>query len=400
MSHKGNSRSAAGMGTIRKKTVKKENGREYTYWEGRCTVGYNLGTGKQIQRSITGKTQKEVAQKMRELTSEVDSGSYVDPCKMTVAQYLELWQTEYLKSIKPNTAYSYRRVCTNHIIPGLGAVKLTRLTPLMVQQFYNGLENKKTGEELSPKTVHNIHGILHKALQRAVALKYNSSNPADAIGIDLPIDDDTEIRPMEDEEVVKFIEGIQTHRYRLVFLIALFTGMRQGEVLGLSWDNVDWKNNILMIRQQLQIDRATREYIIDTPKHRKKRMIVVAPAVMDLLREQQEIQTEQKSHAKTWSNKWNLVFTREDGSNVPLTSLGNSYKRLVRKLDCDDRRFHDLRHSFASTSLENGDDVKTVQENLGHHSAAFTLKQYGHVKRSMAIASAQRMEAYIQAVMH
>lgn len=400
MSHKGNSRSAAGMGTIRKKTVKKENGREYTYWEGRCTVGYNLGTGKQIQRSITGKTQKEVAQKMRELTSEVDSGSYIDPCKMTVAQYLELWQTEYLRSIKPNTAYSYRRVCANHIIPGLGAVKLTRLTPLMVQQFYNGLENKKTGEELSPKTVHNIHGILHKALQRAVALKYISSNPADAIGIDLPIDDDTEIRPMEDEEVVKFIEGIQTHRYRLVFLIALFTGMRQGEVLGLSWDNVDWKNNILMIRQQLQIDRATREYIIDTPKHRKKRMIVVAPAVMDLLREQQEIQTEQKSHAKTWRNKWNLVFTREDGSNVPLTSLGNSYKRLVRKLDCDDRRFHDLRHSFASTSLENGDDVKTVQENLGHHSAAFTLKQYGHVKRSMAIASAQRMEAYIQAVMH
>ena len=400
MSHKGNSRSAAGMGTIRKKTVKKENGCEYTYWEGRCTVGYNLGTGKQIQRSITGKTQKEVAQKMRELTSEVDSGSYIDPCKMTVAQYLELWQTEYLKSIKPNTAYSYRRVCTNHIIPGLGAVKLTRLTPLRVQQFYNGLENKKTSEELSPKTVHNIHGILHKALQRAVALKYISSNPADAIGIDLPIDDDTEIRPMEDEEVVKFIEGIQTHRYRLVFLIALFTGMRQGEVLGLSWDNVDWKNNILMIRQQLQIDRATREYIIDTPKHRKKRMIVVAPAVMDLLREQQAIQMEQKSRAKTWSNKWNLVFTRDDGSNVPLTSLGNSYKRLVRKLDCDDRRFHDLRHSFASTSLENGDDVKTVQENLGHHSAAFTLKQYGHVKKSMAIASAQRMEAYIQAVMH
>ncbi len=129
-------------------------------------------------------------------------------------------------------------------------------------------------------------------------------------------------------------------------------------------------------------------------------MIVVVPAVMDLLREQQEIQTEQKSHAKTWSNKRNLVFTREDGSNVPLTSLGISYKRLVRKLDCDDRRFHDLRHSFASTSLEKGDDVKTVQENLGHHCAAFTLKQYGHVKRSMAIASAKRMEAYIQAVMY
>ena len=375
------------------------NGRDYTYWEGRCTVGYDLGTGKQIQRSVTAKTQKEVSQKIKELTHELDMGTYVDPCRLTVSEYLAIWQTEYLKSIKPNTAYSYRRVCENHIVPGLGAVKLNKLTPLMVQQFYNGLENAKTGEALSAKTIHNIHGILHKALQRAVILGYIPSNPADAEKVELPEEDDTEIRPMEDEEVVKFIEGIQTHRFRLVYLMALFTGMRQGEVLGLSWNNVDWKHNTIYVRQQLQIDRATREYIIDTPKHRKKRTLTVAPAVMELLREQQRNQEQQKACAREWNNKWNLVFTRDDGSNLAINSVGNSYKALVRRLDCDDRRFHDLRHSFASTSLENGDDVKTLQENLGHHSPAFTLKQYGHVKKSMAIASAERMEAYIQAVM-
>lgn len=334
------------------------------------------------------------------MSNKIDAGCYVEPCKLTVAEFLNIWQTEYLRNVKPNTAYSYRKVCENHIIPGIGAVKLCKLTPLMIQRFYNNLTSAKTDKTLSPKTVRNVHGVLHKALQRAVTLRYIPNNPADCMGIELPRQEDHEIRPMEDEEVVKFITGVQNHRYRLVFLIALFTGMRRGEVLGLSWDSVDWKNNILTIRQQLQVDRATRKYVIDSPKHGKRRSIMVAPAVIDLLKEQLEMQNKQKACAATWNNEWNLVFTKDDGSNLSVTSVGNSYKRLVRKLDCKDRRFHDLRHSFASTSLENGDDAKTVQENLGHHSAAFTLKQYGHVKKTMAIASAQRMEAYIQAVMH
>ena len=126
----------------------------------------------------------------------------------------------------------------------------------------------------------------------------------------------------------------------------------------------------------------------------------MADAVMGLLQEQYELQSQLKSHAgKAWQNKWNLVFTKEDGSNLAINTVYHNYKRLVKEIDCEARRFHDLRHCFASTSLENGDDAKTVQENLGHHSAAFTLKQYGHVKKTMAVASAQRMEAYIQNVM-
>lgn len=158
---------------------------------------------------------------------------------------------------------------------------------------------------------------------------------------------------MEDEEVIKFIAGVQTHRYRLVFLIALFTGMRQGEVLGLSWDSVDWNNHILTIRQQLQVDRATRKYVIDSPKHGKRRSIMVAPAVMELFKEQLEMQNKQKACSATWNNEWNLVFTKDDGSNLSVTSVGNSYKRLVRKLDCKDRRFHDLRHPYVKHTTKN-----------------------------------------------
>lgn len=399
MAHKGSGRNADGMGTIRKKTVIR-NGREYTYWEGRCTVGYDPGTGKQIQKSFTAKTQKEVTQKIKELTREIDSGSYVEPCKLTVAEFLEIWQKEYLNSVKPNTAHGYRTHCRVHIIPGIGAVKLCKLTPLIIQRFYNSLENATTSKPLSPKSVRNIHGVLHKALECAVNLKYIASNPAEATGIDLPREDPHEILPMEDEEVKRFIEVVQNHRYRILYLITLFTGLREGEILGLSWDCIDWDNHILTIRQQLQKNREKKAYCIETPKNSKSRRIVVADAVIGLLQEQLELQSQLKSNAgRSWRNKWNLVFTKEDGSNLAINTVYHNYKRLVKEIDCESRRFHDLRHCFASTSLENGDDAKTVQENLGHHSAAFTLKQYGHVKKTMAIASAQRMEAYIQNVM-
>lgn len=399
MSHKGSSRGAAGMGTIRKKTIVK-NGHEYIYWEGRFTTGYDPGTGKQIQKSISGKTQKEVAQKIKKLTMQVDAGTYKDPCKLTVAEYLEIWQREYLNSVKPNTANSYRAQCKNHIIPAIGAVKLSQLNPLMIQQLCNRLMNTHTNEPLSPKTVHNIHGTLHKALSRAVTLQYIPTNPADAVHLDLPLTDVFEIHPLEDDDVAKLIETTGNHKFRLIYLITLFTGLRQGEILGLSWDNINWNDHILMIRQQLSKNRETREYCIDTPKHRKVRSIVVADAVMDLLREQKEIQLQMKAAAgERWSNPWNLVFTREDGSCLRMVTVYKNYKKIVCRIDHGEQRFHDLRHSFASNSLENGDDVKTVQENLGHHSAAFTLKQYGHVKKTMAIASAQRMEIYIQSVM-
>lgn len=229
---------------------------------------------------------------------------------------------------------------------------------------------------------------------------YDWYNPADAVNLDLPQTEAYEINPMEDEDIIRFIEAIGNNRYRLIYLITLFTGLREGEVLGLSWNDINWRDHILTIRQQLSINRETREYGIRRPKNKKTRHILVADAVMDLLKEQKDYQEQLRTMAgKAWSNEWNLVFTKEDGSHLAVSTVYNNYKRLVVKIDHGEQRFHDLRHSFASNSLENGDDIKTVQENLGHHSAAFTLKQYGHVKKTMSIASAQRMDLFIRNVM-
>ena len=135
-------RAAAGSGTIRKRTINK-NGKDYTYWEARYTAGYDPGNGKQIQRTITGKTQKEVSQKLKVATAAIDAGTYTEPSKMTVGEWLDIWTKEYLSQIKPRTAESYIIIANNHLKPGLGGTKLDRLDTHTVQTFYNGLSECK-----------------------------------------------------------------------------------------------------------------------------------------------------------------------------------------------------------------------------------------------------------------
>ena len=161
-----NTRAAQGSGTIRKKTVARK-GQQYTYWEGRVTIGHNPGTGKQIQKSFTGKTQKEVREKIQAAAVVVNDGTYQEPSKMTLGEWLDIWQKDYLGGVKPFTVQTYSKNVRVHIKPALGAVKLEALTAHKIQGFINDLGKPKGDKKgLSPKTVKCIHGILHKALQQ------------------------------------------------------------------------------------------------------------------------------------------------------------------------------------------------------------------------------------------
>ena len=171
MPRKKNTRAAQGAGNIRKKTVMR-NGKEYTFWEARVTVGCDPGTGKQLRRSFSGKTQKEVREKMQAAAVAVNDGDYFEPSKMTVGQWLDTWATEYLNSVKPRTVESYKANIKQHIMPAIGALRLSALTAVDVQRLYNNLINKRTGKPLSAKSKKNVHGTLHKALEKAVSLGY------------------------------------------------------------------------------------------------------------------------------------------------------------------------------------------------------------------------------------
>lgn len=386
-------KAAAGTGTIRKKSVTR-NGKEYTYWEARYTSGYDPGTGKQIQRSITGKTQKEVARKLKEATAAIDAGTYIAPSKMTVGQWLDIWVEGYLVGIKPLTASSYKTAVNIHLKPGLGAIKLDALDSHTIQHFYNGLTSKK---QLSPKTIKNIHGVLHKALEKAVANKYMAFNPADSC--ELPRIEKKEIQPLDDDQISTFLKAIKGHKFEDLFIITLFTGMREGEALGLTWDCVDMTRGTIVINKQLQPTKGSRGvYTLVPTKNNKGRTLTIAPSVISVLKRVKHHQLENRlKYGECWFNS-GFVFTDDLGNHLKHVTVYKSFKRIVAELGWPDVRFHDLRHSYAVASIKSGDDVKTVQENLGHATASFTLDVYGHVTEQMKRDSAARMEQFIKTV--
>ena len=417
-------RGANGNGTIRKITATR-NGKEYTYWQARYTEGYDLGTGKQIQRSITGTTQKEVAQRLKEATLDIDHGVYQAPNKLTVGEWMDIWTSDYMGDKKYLTIRNYKAAVENHIKPSLGAVKLMQLTPPMIQRFYNDLLDhgrtvpirdkrgnivKKNGAPvyanapMGAKSVRNIHGVLTKALTVAVNVGYLRANPCDRVT--LPRVEKKELQPLTDEQVKAFLRETELVELGDLMKVILFTGLRESEAIGLTWDCIDFKAGTLKVYRQLQ-KRPLKDggTVFASLKNNKTRIIKPAPYVMALLQKQWSAQAEQRLAAgdawQGWRNAEErnaaLVYTTPEGNDVSPTSLRYHFKKLVVNIGAPDCRVHDLRHTFAVLSLQNGDDIKTVQGNLGHATAAFTLDVYGHVSEKMKDDSAARMQAYIEA---
>ena len=245
----GSKKTAAGCGNIRKKIIRR-GGKEYEYWEARYTVGFDPGTGKQVQKSVSGKTQKEVAQKLKAATAALDDGTYIAPNKMTVAQWLDTWQADYLKGVKPSTVSSYQATIKNHIKPNIGAIRLDALTTHDIQEFYNKrFEGDENRPPLSAKTIKNIHGVLHKALQQAMLNNYIRTNPSNPCI--LPRVTRKKIKPLNEHQIADFLKGIKGNKYEKMFLVALFTGIREGEVCGLLWECVDFTDGTILIDKQL-----------------------------------------------------------------------------------------------------------------------------------------------------
>ena len=173
--------------------------------------------------------------------------------------------------------------------------------------------------------------------------------------------------------------------------------MRQGELLGLSWENVDFKNGVIHVKQQLQCKDG--EYFFCTPKSGKGRTIAPASIVMEALQQEWRNQRFASMEAgEAWDNPNNLVFTDALGKNLVRRTVVKHFKAVAQRVGIPDARFHDLRHSFAVTSLQAGDDIKTVQANLGHATAAFTLDVYGHVTEKKKRDSATRMQKFYESI--
>lgn len=377
-------RNAHGAGSIRQRS----DGR----WEARYTYTDELGQPK--RGSIYGETQKECRKKLTARLSEIDLGSFhgIAPKHYTVAAWMDEWLNTYCINLKPMTVISYREKANRYIIPNIGKVQLAALTSVQVQKLCNLLsEGYSSRKPLAPKTVSCVHGILHSALKQAVAVNVLRSNPAD--NTKLPKVPKPQLKPLMDADIGRFLQVIQGDRFEALFIVDLFSGLRQSELLGLQWDDIDWNRGTLHVRHQLQKLKSGGYTYLDMTKNEKDRFVTIPPAILKMLQKQQATQAEWKLLAGAyWDNPHDLVFTDELGGHLCHQTVYHHFKKCVAAIGMDSTRFHDLRHSCAILALQSGCSVKAVQEQLGHYSSAFTMDVYGAVSDTMRQDTQERLE--------
>lgn len=386
---------ADGEGTIRQKTIVR-NGKKYQYWEAIFT--YTDKYGQKKRHSVYAKTQGEVVKKKTEACQAISKENYRPPERCTLNEWFNYWISNFDTDWKPRTIDSYRAKAKRHILPYFGDKQLSEITKAEVRTWVRTL-SKGSGKQkpLSPKSVRDLHGLLHNILAAAVEDDKITENPVGRKKQkNLPEVTKKALSPLMDEDVTRFMKACETDRFGRLYIVAMFTGLRQSELLGLKWSDIDFKEKTIHVQRQLQKVRDKPEYIFIDTKNGKDRSVPFSKSIAETLKKEQRQQAAWKLAAGAlWNNEHNLVFTTELGDHLAHSTIQNSFRKFRNSLGLK-CRFHDLRHSCAILALEGGCDVKSVSDMLGHYSSAFTMDVYADVSRGMREETQSRMEAVFQ----
>ena len=356
-------------------------------WEGRYVVGYDE-KGLPMTKNVLAKTKTECVAKLKALRERLETPTpEVPQAGLSLGAWLEHWYQTYKKAnLRPNTQMSYERRIYQHILPALGSVQLDKLTTQDIQQFYTGLKQggrllrtELYGDGLSDQTVRGIHTTLHAALDKAVEEKLIFRNPAE--GCKLPPVRAREMQVLTPEEIQRLlIQAREDGCYELL-LLELSTGLRRGESLALQWDDLNLRTGALRVERQ--VHRVKGELVVSPPKTKAGNRTVILPApVLNVL----------KAYQKTVHSRWMFPSPVKEDSPLDPAAVRKRLQTVLERAECKRLRFHDLRHTFATASLEHGMDVKTLSTIIGHVSSATTLNTYTHVTDAMRQSAADKID--------
>ena len=354
-------------------------------WMGAATLGFDVEKNKPQRKYFYGKTRKEVQEKISDAAQRMKNGQ-AEPSKMLLAEWMDTWLHEYMKpSVRATTWESYETQIRKHIKPALGHIRLSQLQTSSLQKLYNektdgGRADGKDGG-LSPRSVKYIHTVLHSALEQAKKERMIMINPADSVK--LPKQQKKEIQYMESADLTKFFQAAKGTKYFPAYYLELATGLRRGELLAIRWQDVDFKNHTVTVNQNL-VRVKGKGLIFQPPKTKLANRTISIPAdVTEVLKFHKRKQDSQREAAGVaWLNN-DLVFCNEIGQPLDPRSFTHYFERLLKNADIPPVTFHGLRHTYATMALQEGVDIRTTQENLGHHAAAFTLDVYSSVTDKM-----------------
>jgi integrase len=337
-------------------------------------------------------SQREAREKLKQMLADLEKGVNLTVQQPTVEQWCATWLETFAVNLKPTIREDYEGVIRRYIKDTkLGRRKLSQLTPADVQGWVNDLAAR-----LAPQTVRNAHARLHKALVVAVRQRYITRNVSD--DIELPSVRTPSIRPLDFDQARAFLAVLKGYRWEVLYWLAINLGMRQGELLGLTWDAVNLDAGTLRVSHQLKRIKGadgTRQFILQTTKTKAgERILQLDDDLIALLRLHRQIQEEeQRLRGEQWKNQLNLVFVTETGAPIHFSDLVRQFKSVLKKAKLPEIRFHDLRHTAATLMLADSVPLVTVSKILGHSSPAVTANIYAHAlddSKAGAIAGLSR----------
>lgn len=352
------------------------------------SCGNDLETGKRIQKTFTvSGTKKDAEKYMTEKLREYDTGILCANKDMYFADYLDYWFSQHCEiNCKATTCQGYKQKINHDIKPFLGKIKLQQLTPIHLQQFYA----TKLKDGLSKKTVKQLHAIIHSALKQAMKWQLVALNVANNVEAPKPLSYTPTI--LNKSDVLCLINNAKDSSIYVPIMLAIFTGMRRGEICGLKWNNVDLENGTITVVQALYNIKGV-GLSFDTPKSSKSiRKISISTTLIKILKEEYLKQQLLQKKLGCMYEKNNLVCCNENGSKINPDSLNPKFHRVLKNLNLPCIRFHDLRHSHASLLLEQGSQLKVISDRLGHSTISITADIYTHVNDCTNKETADKFE--------
>jgi len=331
------------------------------------------------------KTQREGLDWLQQMRNQIRAGLTFTGAQLPLREFLSQWLGSIRESVKGKTLHQYGQIVRDHIAPRLGNIKLKDLRPDQIQALYN----EKLDSGISARTVILIHAVLHKALKHALKQGIIGRNPTDAVN--RPKFRRKEMLTLSDSQVRTLLLVVKDTRFEALFWIAVSTGLRQGELLGLRWSDLDWQSRRLHVQRQLQ--RVTGGLEFTEPKSAAgNRVIVLGQEAIIKLRKHQNILIQEKQKAEEKWEEHDLIFPSTHGTPLDHRNLYRFFKLFLKEAGLPDIRFHDLRHTAATLMLQQGIHPKVVQERLGHADITLTLNTYSHVLPSMQQEAAEKLD--------
>jgi integrase len=366
---------------------RKDKTGEIVGYRGSITVGWK--DGRQDRRYFSAKTRDEVRALIQQASLDAKRGMLANAGSLTFGAYLDAWLEHKTRETRATTVASYRGIVNAHLRPILGNHRLDKLQPVHVDHLHKTMLEKG----VSRRTVQYAHVLMHGALQHAVQRELLPRNVASAVRA--PAMQRREMRVWTPEEATRFLENIKRHRLYAMFYLALTTGMRRGELLGLRWADVNLENARLRVRSSLV--ELNNKLVFSEPKTQaSKRTITLAHDAVRVLEEHHESQRlERERQGSRWQDH-DLVFPSESGTPMNSGNLVRMFKRLARAAGVPEIRIHDLRHTHASLLALNGVSPKVIADRLGHTNVGFTLQVYTHVFEEQRAVAALPLEELLR----